>query len=95
MTLEVPGRPSVLYVEGRPQYAHYLSGALSAQQFDVDVRSPVAMPTSIQELERYDFVILSDVPQEQVSIASQELLGSYVYTHVQFNPGFGEDAFQF
>jgi Ca-activated chloride channel homolog len=78
VTLEVPGRPSVLYVEGRPEHAHYLSGALSAQQFDVDVRSAAAMPTSIQELERYDFVILSDAPKEQVSVASQELLGTYV-----------------
>lgn len=77
-TLEVPGRPAVLYVEGQPQRASYLSSALTAQQFDVDVRSPSGFPGSIQELERFDFVILSDTPQEAVSVSSQELVAKYV-----------------
>jgi Ca-activated chloride channel homolog len=77
-TLDVPGRPQVLYVEGQPARASYLSGALTAQQFDVDVRAPAAFPGSLKELERYDFAILSDVPREQVSEASQELIEQYV-----------------
>src|SRR5690606_37930643 len=56
--LDVPGRPMVLYVEGQVQRASYLASALTAQQFDVDVRQPTAFPTSLAELERYDFVIL-------------------------------------
>ncbi|HMJ14860.1 MAG TPA: VWA domain-containing protein, partial [Polyangiaceae bacterium] len=77
-TLDVPGRPAVLYVEGQPQRASYLASALGAQEFDVDVRAPTAFPGSIQELERYDFVIVSDVPKEQMSLASQELVEKYV-----------------
>lgn len=77
-TLEVPGRPAVLYVEGQPQRASYLTSALGAQQFDVDVRAPAAFPGSLKELERYDFVILSDVPKEAVSLASQDLIEKYV-----------------
>ncbi|MBN2191598.1 MAG: VWA domain-containing protein [Polyangiaceae bacterium] len=77
-TLDVPGRPAVLYVEGQPQRASYLSSALTAQQFDVDVRSASGFPGSIQELERFDFVILSDTPREAVSISSQELISRYV-----------------
>jgi Ca-activated chloride channel homolog len=77
-TLDVAGRPQVLYVEGQPARATYLTSALSAQQYDVDVRSPAGFPGSLQELERYDFVIISDVPHEQVSLASQELLERYV-----------------
>ncbi len=77
-TLDVPGRPAVLYVEGQPSRASYLTSALSAQQFDVDVRAPTAFPASLKELERYDFVILSDVPKEQVSLASQDLIEKYV-----------------
>lgn len=77
-TLDVPGRPAVLYVEGQPARASYLTSALSAQQFDVDVRAPTAFPASLKELERYDFVILSDVPKEQVSLASQDLIEKYV-----------------
>ncbi|MCK6532019.1 MAG: VWA domain-containing protein [Polyangiaceae bacterium] len=78
VTVDVPGRPTVLYVEGQPQRATYLSGALTAQQFDVDVRAPSAFPSSVKELERYDFVIVSDVPREAFGEASQDLLEKYV-----------------
>ena len=56
----------MLYVEGNVQRAKYLASALSAQEFDVDVRSPRELPSSLRELERYDFVILSDSPAEAV-----------------------------
>jgi secreted protein with Ig-like and vWFA domain len=77
-SVDVPGRPAVLYIDGQPQRASYLSSALGAQQFDVDVRSPTAFPGSLEELERYDFFILSDVPAEQVSLSSQALVERYV-----------------
>ncbi len=35
-------------------------------------------PASLRELERYDFFILSDVPREAVSDASQDLIEKYV-----------------
>jgi uncharacterized membrane protein len=77
-TLDVPGRPTVLYVEGQPARASYLSGALNAQQFEVDVRSASAFPASLREIERYDFVIVSDVAREALNPASQELIEKYV-----------------
>jgi Ca-activated chloride channel homolog len=78
VTLDVPGRPQILYVEGQPQRGTYLVSALSAQQFDVDLRPASAMPGSLRELERYDFFILSDVAREAVSDASQDLIEKYV-----------------
>ncbi|MBW2526973.1 MAG: VWA domain-containing protein, partial [Deltaproteobacteria bacterium] len=77
-TVDVPGRPAVLYLEHAPQHASALRGALTAQQFDVDVRRPAGFPGSLKELERYDFVILSDTPKEAVTMQSQELLERYV-----------------
>jgi Ca-activated chloride channel family protein len=77
-TLDVPGRPLVLYIEGQPARATYLSNALSAQQFDVDTRAPSSMPASLGELERFDFVILSDTPREAIPLAAQDLLERYV-----------------
>jgi Ca-activated chloride channel family protein len=77
-TLDVPGRPLVLYIEGQPARANYLTNALSAQQFDVDTRSPSSMPASLGELERFDFVILSDTPREAVSLGAQDLIERYV-----------------
>lgn len=76
--LDVPGRPSVLYVEGQPQRASYLASALGAQQFDVDVRPPAAFPGTLAELERYDLLILSDVPAERIGPSSQDLIERYV-----------------
>lgn len=78
VTLDVPGRPTVLYVEGQPQRGSYLTSALTAQQFDVDLRAPNAFPASLRELERYDFLIISDVPREQLSVASEDLVERYV-----------------
>jgi Ca-activated chloride channel family protein len=77
-SLDVPGRPSVLYVEGQPARATYLASALGAQQFDVDVRSPSALPRSLAELERYDFFVLSDVPAAEVDASVQDLTERYV-----------------
>lgn len=78
VSVAVPGRPAVLYVEGNPSRATYLSAALTAQELDVDVRSPRELPSSIRELERYDFVILSDAPAEAVSLTQQDAVESYV-----------------
>lgn len=78
VTVDVPGRPTVLYVEGQPQRASYLTSALNAQQFEVDLRAPAAFPASLRELERYDFVILSDVPHEAFPLPAQELTERYV-----------------
>lgn len=78
VTLDVPGRPGVLYVEGQPKRASYFASALRAQQFDVDIRAPSAFPGSIKELERYDFVVLSDVPRELVGVGAQNLIEQYV-----------------
>ncbi len=78
-TVDVPGRPAVLYVEGTA-HASYFANALTAQQFDVDVRTPTSFPGSLKELERYDFVVLSDTPADKVSLASQDLIERYVKT---------------
>jgi uncharacterized membrane protein len=78
VTIAVPGRPSILYVEGNTQRASYLASALTAQDFDVDVRAPSELPSSLRELERYDFVILSDAPAEQVSLTQQDAIEQYV-----------------
>jgi uncharacterized membrane protein len=77
-TLDVPGRPTVLYVEGQPQRASYFENALSTQQFDVDTRAPSAFPASLRELERYDFIAISDVPREALNPAAQDLVEKYV-----------------
>ncbi|MBL8721046.1 MAG: VWA domain-containing protein [Myxococcales bacterium] len=78
VTVAVPGRPSVLYIEGDTGHGSYLTNALVAQEFEVDLRGPDGIPTSLKEIERYDFVILSDTSADRVTYAQQDLLESYV-----------------
>jgi uncharacterized membrane protein len=78
VTAAVPGRPAVLYVEGNTSRASYLASALAAQEFDVEVRGPRELPSSLRELERFDFVILSDAPAEAVSLTQQDAIEGYV-----------------
>lgn len=77
-TVDVPGKPNVLFIENNTTHASYLSSALTAQQFDVDVRAPTAFPGSLKELERYDFVILSDTPANRFGLDAQGLVEAYV-----------------
>ena len=48
VTVAVPGRPSVLYVEGDQGHGSYLTNALVAQEFEVDFRGPDGIPTSLR-----------------------------------------------
>jgi Mg-chelatase subunit ChlD len=72
----VIGKPVVLYVDGNPSRASYLASALAAQELNVDTSDP--LPTSLREAERYDFIVLSDVPAERVSMTQQETIEQYV-----------------
>ena len=74
----VPGRPTVLYVEGAEGRGRYLAQALGAAEYEVDVRGPRSIPSRVEELQRYDFFILSDVPAEGVSLSQQEAIERYV-----------------
>jgi Mg-chelatase subunit ChlD len=69
-------KPVVLYVDGNPARASYLASGLAAQQVNVDTSEP--LPTSLREAERYDFIVLSDMPAERVSLTQQETLEQYV-----------------
>ena len=74
----VPGRPAVLLVESDPSRATYLARALVAGEYEVDVRGPRELPTNVRELERFDFVVLSDVPADAVSLGQMDALERYV-----------------
>jgi Mg-chelatase subunit ChlD len=82
MTAPVKGRPRVLYVEGDavrdPSVAGYIKRALEHENIDVEVRGPRGLPSSAKELERYDLVLVSDVPIQFMGLAQMAALESYV-----------------
>ena len=79
MTLvDVRGRPLLLYVEGQPGEAHYLSEAMAKEGIRLHVRSPETFPQTLPELAGYDGVILSDVPAHKLTEQSMNMVRDYV-----------------
>jgi len=78
----VKGRPRILYLEGEydkdPQTASYLRRALDRENIDVEVRGPRGAPSTEKELERYDLVLVSDVPSMFLGLAQMQAIESYV-----------------
>ncbi|HEY3357624.1 MAG TPA: VWA domain-containing protein [Polyangia bacterium] len=77
-TISVRGKPRVLYIEGETSSAQYLSRALSSQGIDVEVRGPHGLPGSAKDLDRYDLVLMSDVPSTFVGLGQMAAIESYV-----------------
>jgi Ca-activated chloride channel family protein len=98
MTAPVKGRPNVLYVEGgilrEPGQAGHLQRALEHENIDVTVRGPNGIPASPKELERFDLVLVSDVPAHLMGAGQMQALDAYV---AQMGGGLimagGEDSF--
>lgn len=82
MTTPVKGRPNVLYVEGsvrrEPGSAGYLRRALEHENIDVQVRGPRGLPSTAKELEKFDMVVVSDVPAHFVGMSQMAALEGYI-----------------
>ena len=63
---EVLPRARVLYVEGAPQSARYLTSALRDAGFDVVVKPPAGVPVSAAAFDPLDVVVLSDVARSAI-----------------------------
>jgi Ca-activated chloride channel family protein len=98
MTAPVKGRPNVLYVEGgilrEPGQAGHLQRALEHENIDVTVRGPNGIPANPKELEKFDLVLVSDVPAHLMGAGQMQALDAYV---AQFGGGLimagGENSF--
>jgi stringent starvation protein B len=71
-------RPRVLYVEGQPEAAQYLSAALRREGLEVQPVGAEELPGELAALERFDAVILSDVAPERIDVARMQALQRYV-----------------
>jgi uncharacterized membrane protein len=77
-TVQVTGRPRVLYAEGYPEQADHLAKTLRAEGLIVDVVAPGDIPSGPSGLRPYAAVILSDVPAYALTTRQQEGLRAYV-----------------
>ncbi len=78
----VKGMPHVLYVEGGtmrdPGSSRYLEKALEHEDIDVEVRGPRGLPSTAKELEKFDLVLVSDVPAHFLNAGQMAALDKYV-----------------
>ncbi len=72
------GRPTVLYVEKDRDQGANLLNALRAQNLQVEMVGPEALPTTMAGLSKYDTVILSNISALRMSKPQMELIRNYV-----------------
>lgn len=82
-TLTVTGRPRVLYVEGESRARQYLQRALDRERndlanFDLEVRGSTGFPTTLEEMQAFSVILLSDVPAQFLSRTAMNALGRWV-----------------
>jgi Ca-activated chloride channel homolog len=76
----VHGKPRILYIEGELRARIYLERALRGENFEIETRGPMGVPTTLKELESYDLVLLSDVAATFLSNNQMAILDQYVKT---------------
>lgn len=74
----VLGPPEVLIVDPNPGDVSALASALRAQKFEVRTAEPRALPSRAEDLEKYAFVIVSDVPRGAFPQGAEAALGEMV-----------------
>ncbi len=77
-TIEVLGKPKILYAEGHAASSSYLRDALSAEGFNVTVIDSGDLPQTVEEFAQYDAVVISDVNAKSISEAQMQAVNEYV-----------------
>lgn len=77
-TVLVRGRPQVLIADRDRTHAQGLAAALRAQQLEVTVVEPGGIPTDPAALEKYDGIVLSNVPATRLKPAQMAMIRDYV-----------------
>jgi len=79
------GKPQVLLVDGEEARIRPLAEALRREQIDVQTRGPMGAPKSLEELQAFDLLMLSDVSALALNRDQMELYRRWVQ---QFGGGF-------
>lgn len=75
----VKSHPKVLYIEGDEMATNYLKPALTAQGVDVELRGVGGIPLTLEQLQSYDSLILSNVEASQMSASQMKMIKSAVH----------------
>ena len=72
------GKPTVLLVDSNSDQTNDLRWALEEQGLLVQVRPVEGVPQSLTELQRFDCLVLSNVPATAMSLQQMEIIRTYV-----------------
>lgn len=72
-------RPRALLVESEPRLGQRLGEALGARQIEVETRLPDAMPKTTEGFNRFDLVVLANVPAAAIAQEAMEALRRHVH----------------
>ncbi len=72
------GKPSVLIVDSNVQETSQLRWALEEQDLIVQVRPSEGLPRTLSELQKFDCVVLSNIPATSMTLQQMEIMRTYV-----------------
>ncbi len=72
------GKPSVLIVDSNVQETSQLRWALEEQDLIVQVRPAEGLPRTLTELQKFDCLVLSNIPATSMTLQQMEILRTYV-----------------
>ena len=72
------GKPSVLIVDTNVQETSQLRWALEEQGLIVQVRPAEGLPRTLSELQKFDCMVLSNIPATSMTLQQMEILRTYV-----------------
>ena len=72
------GRPRVLIIDSEPRTLRELTSALREQEIAAEVRPPEGAPKTLEDLNNFEAVLLSDIPATAMSVSQMNLLRTYV-----------------
>ena len=72
------GKPRVLIIENEPRTIRDMTSALREQEITAEVRPQEGIPRTLEDLNNFEVVILSNIPATAMSISQMNLLRVYV-----------------
>lgn len=72
------GEPSVLIIDPRPADLRPLADVLRAEKINVELREPAGLPSTTEELQNIDLLLLSDISALQLGAGRMDLYRQWV-----------------
>jgi uncharacterized membrane protein/uncharacterized protein YegL len=76
--VSIVGRARVLALHREPRAMRHFRSALEKQDFGVEVRAPIGLPATLDEMLKFDAIVLADIPATDIPERAMRALKRYV-----------------